>query len=806
MIKSRNRVFASLVPVIFIWANRAYSVDVRNNSVLIPIKNPESANVKLVRINVCTDSVIQVTAWPDDSKTEPESLMVEKRNRGKVDFTARKKGSEIIITTKKLKLVVDNNTGKIIFKDFNDAILLEEGDRQISPAQVLDEKTFNIKQQFIFTRDEALYGLGQHQEGVMNWRGHYAELFQYNTRAVIPFLISTRGYGILWDNYSYSKFDDNPHESYLWSEVADGINYYFIYGPQMDEVISGYRTMTGKAPMFPKWFFGYIQSKERYKTQEEVLSIAKEFRERKIPMDVLVQDWQYWEEGMWGQKSFDKSRFPDPSAMMEQLHKDYNTHLMISIWPSMAAKSPDYQEMDKHPGFLYHDDKNSVYDAFNEAARALYWKQTNEGLFRHGIDAWWSDATEPELGGRAWEFCNDPFRTMMKPAIGSGARYMNAYSLMQTKGMYENQRQVTSDKRVAILTRSCYGGQQRYAAATWSGDITANWDVFKAQISAGLNFCMSGVPYWTTDIGGFFVQSAQKGELGKGLWGRNGSYDLGLSDDNFKELYVRWFQYGAFCPLFRAHGTDVPREIWQFGQPGHWAYDALLKFDQFRYQLMPYIYSMAWRVTHEDYTLMRGLAMDFRNDPHVFDIDDQFMFGTSLMVNPVTAPKVTYRNVYLPVGSDWYNFWTGKKYSGGQTIPVPTPIDQIPLFVKAGSIIPLGPVVQYATEMPQGPVELRIYTGADAAFNLYEDENDNYNYESGKYAITRIVYSENNKTLTLEERKGQYPGMIKDRLFKIVIVKEGRGTDMSLVQNPDHIINYDGKKQVIKVERDKIGR
>lgn len=799
MTKIRNLVLASLMLYIFILAGQAYSVDGRDGSVLIPIKKSDSSNVKLVTINVYSDSIVGVMAFPTESAVETVSLMVEKKDWPKVEFSTKKKGGQVIISTKKLKVFVDTATGRIVFKDMQDAVLLEEGGRQITSAQVIDEKTFHIKQQFVFVPGEALYGLGQHQEGVMNWRGHYAEMYQYNTRAVMPIFVSTRGYGVLWDNYSYTKFDDNPQESYLWSEVGDCVNYYFIYGPQADGVISGYRKLTGKAPMFPKWFFGYIQSKERYNSQEEVLAIAKEFRERKIPMDVVVQDWRYWEDGMWGQKSFDKTRFPDPSGMMETLHKDYNTHLMISIWPSMAAKSPDYQEMDKHPGFLYHDDKNSVYDAFNAAARDLYWKQVNEGLFRHGVDAWWADATEPELGGRAWDFCNDPFRTMMKPAIGSGARYMNAYSLVQTQGMYENQRKTTSDKRVAILTRSCYAGQQRYAAATWSGDIVANWDVYKAQIAAGLNFCMSGVPYWTMDIGGFFVQSSQKGELGRGLWGRNGSYDLGLADDNYKELYVRWFQWGAFCPLFRAHGTDMPREPWQFGKPGDWAYDAILKADQFRYHLMPYIYSLVWKVTDEDYTLMRGLAMDFGNDPYVFNIDDQYMFGPALMVCPVTAAKVTYRNVYLPLGADWYDFWTGRYYSGGQTIPMPTPMDHIPLFVKAGAILPIGPQIQYAAQSPEGPVELRIYPGADGAFNLYEDENDNYNYESGKYAITPIVYSQAEKTLTLEERKGQYPGMIKERVFNVVLVKEKRGTDTGLVGNPDQTIKYDGKKQVIKL-------
>jgi alpha-D-xyloside xylohydrolase len=796
--KTGNKILASLLPLAFVWTSGAYPLDAGNNSVLIPIKNHRSTNVKLVKVNVCTDSIIQVIASPVAPVAEIKSLMAEKESWEKVDFNVKENDNEVIITTKKLKIIIDRNTGKIIFNDVNDSTLLQERDRKISPAEVLGEKTFNIRQGFIWSKDEALYGLGQHQEGIMDWRGHYVELFQHNMRAVIPFLLSTKGYGILWDNYSYTKFDDTRSESSLWSEVADTTNYYFIYGPELDEVISGYRTITGKAPMFPKWTFGYIQSKERYKTQEELLSIAAEYRQRDIPMDVLVQDWQYWPEGMWGQKSFDKSRYPDPAEMLKQLHEKYNTHLMISIWPSMGAKTDNYQEMAKHPGFLYSDAERSYYDAFNEKARELYWKQANEGLFNYGIDAWWCDATEPEL--TAWDFSNDQFRTLMKPQIGSGARYMNAYSLMQSKGIYENQRKTTSKKRVVNLTRSCYAGQQRYAAATWSGDVVADWGVFKAQIPAGLNFCMSGVPYWTTDIGGFFVKSAQVGELGRGLWGRNGSFDGGLSDDNYKELYVRWFQYGAFCPLFRSHGTDINREIWRFGRPGDWAYDALLKFDRLRYRLMPYIYSIAWMVTNNDYTLMRGLAMDFREDSHVFDISDQFMFGKSIMVNPVTQPKVTFRNVYLPVGSDWYNFWTGKKYSGGQTIPVPTPIDEVPLFVRAGAIIPMGPVVQYADEEPNAPIELRVYAGADAVFNLYEDENDNYNYESGEYTTIPIVYREDSHTLIIDQRKGRFSGMIKDRIFKVVVVKEGHGTDINVVQKPDSVINYDGTKQVIKLQ------
>jgi alpha-D-xyloside xylohydrolase len=484
-------------------------------------------------------------------------------------------------------------------------------------------------------------------------------------------------------------------------------------------------------------------------------------------MDVIVLDWQYWDDGNWGQKSFNKERFPDPQAMMQTLHSKYNTHLMISVWPKMSIESANHTEMNKQPGFLYPEDRSPFYDAFNPDARALYWKQANEGLFSKGIDAWWCDATEPELDG--WDLNCDAYRTKMKPAIGSGARYMNAYSLMHSKGIYENQRLKTDRKRVVNLTRSAFAGQQKYATITWSGDIAAKWSVFRKQIQAGLNFCMSGLPYWTTDIGAFFVQSANVGNLGKGLWSRDGDFDGGLDDDHYKELFVRWFQYGAFCPIFRTHGTDIPREIWQFGEPGHWAYDALLKFNNLRYRLMPYIYSMAWKVTSDSYTPMRGLVMDFSRDKHVLEIDDQFMFGPAFLVNPVTQPKALYRQVYLPMGVNWYNFWTGKKYTGGQTIPVPSPINEIPLFIKAGSIIPMGPFIQYATESAD-PIEIRIYPGADGEFVLYEDENDNYNYENGAYSTIKFKWDDKAHQLSIHEREGSFNGMLESRTFNVVLI------------------------------------
>lgn len=782
---------------IFLNVVNSHAYEKQNNGISLEPRNSESTGVKRLTLKVHSDDIIQIIASPDDSDLAPTSLIVDDKRNPQTDFTIEEHPPEVYLITDRLKVIVNEHTGKVTIKNLNDEILFQEGSRQVVPGVVLDEKVHHIRQSFNWADDEVLYGLGQHQEGIFNWRGHYVDLFQHNMRAVVPFLLSTKGYGILWDNYSYTKFTDTQFGSFLWSEVGDAVNYFFIYGPEADAVIANYRELTGRAPLFPKWAYGYIQSKERYKTQEEILNIVKEYRERKIPLDVIVQDWRYWDDGLWGQKSFSKERYPDPAAMMQTLHTLYNARLMISIWPKMSTDSPNYLEMAKNNGFLYPGDKSPFYDAFNPESRALYWKQANEGLFSKGIDAWWCDATEPELDG--WDFNYDAYKKKMKPAIGSGSRYLNAYSLVHSKGMYENQRLITGEKRVVNLTRSAFAGQQKYATITLSGDIVANWAVFENQIPAGLNFCMSGLPYWTTDIGGFFVQSAEVGSLGRGLWGRNGDFDGGIADDDYKELYMRWFQYGAFCPIFRSHGTDISREIWQFGEPDHWAYDALLKFDNLRYRLMPYIYSQAWKVTSEGYTLMRGLAMDFRHDPHVFEIDDQFMFGQAILVNPVTEPKATYRPVYLPMGSNWYSFWTGKKYSGGQTLPVPTAIDEIPLFIEAGSILLMGPFIQYATESAD-PLEVRIYPGVDGHFVLYEDENDNYNYEKGKYTTIEFKWDDKNHQLIIEDRKGGFPDMLKSRKLHIVLVNKDKGIGVDVTQNPDKIVQYTGIKKIVTFE------
>jgi len=606
----------------------------------------------------------------------------------------------------------------------------------------------------------------------------------------MPFLLSSEGYGLLWNNYSFTTFNDSKDGSYFSSELADKIDYYFIYGPKPDSVISGLRLLTGKAPMFPKWAFGYIQSKERYKNQDEIINVVKEYRKRKIPLDCIVLDWQYWTGSQWGQKSFDSVRFPSPETMMKKLHEDLNAHLMISIWPKMGATAPDFEAMKQHPGYLYtEDEKESVYDAFNPEARNLYWDQANRGLFSKGIDAWWCDATEPEL--KEWNWNPDNNRIIMKPSIGSGTRYMNAYPLMQSKGIYENQRKITNEKRVFILTRSAYPGLQKYSAAAWSGDIDGNWKVYKDQITAGLNFCMSGIPYWTTDIGGFFIYGIKNFKMER-------TDPAFITDDNYKKLYVRWYQFGCFCPLFRSHGTDLPREAWRFGEPGTWAYDAILKTNILRYRLLPYIYSNAWKVTSKGFTLMRGLIFDFPFDKKVFNIGDQYMFGSSILVNPITDSIATIRKLYLPK-SGWYDFWTGDFIQGGSWIITDAPISKIPLFLKAGSILPLGPEVQYATENTGNPLEIRVYTGADGTFELYEDENDNYNYEKGLFSIIPFVWNDKENLLTIKATQGGFPGMKKQRTFHIVRVKKNIGTGI-MDSKSFKSIEYSGKEVVLKLE------
>jgi alpha-D-xyloside xylohydrolase len=520
--------------------------------------------------------------------------------------------------------------------------------------KVVDRQAYHTKLGFEWADGEALYGLGSHEEGMFNLRGQHQYLYQQNMKAVVPVLVSTRGYGIFLDSCSLMTFHDDAFGSYLWSDVDDELDYYFVYGPEFDQIIHELRALTGQAPLLPKWAYGYLQSKERYTSQSELLEIVREYRARQLPLDGIVLDWKSWTGDLWGQKSFDPDRFPNPDQMTEDLHA-LHARLMVSIWPIMKPGGADWQELHDH-GFLLGNQAN--YDAFNPAARACYWQQANRGLFSHGIDAWWCDCTEPFEADWKGAIKPEP-EERLRINTEEAKRYLdpeliNAYSLLHSAGIYQGQREVTDTKRVVNLTRSAYLGQQRYAAITWSGDVVATWETLQRQIADGLNFCMTGVPYWTTDIGAFFV--GRKPEM----WFWSGDYDAGVDDLGYRELYVRWFQFGAFLPMFRSHGTDTPREIWRFGEPGDPMYDALAKFLQLRYRLLPYIYSLAGQVTHQDYTLLRALPFDFRHDPAVYDVADQFMFGSALLVNPVTRPMYytrdsvpltdirKTRSVYLP--------------------------------------------------------------------------------------------------------------------------------------------------------------
>ncbi len=572
--------------------------------------------------------------------------------------------------------------------------------------QVVDRQAYQTKLEFEWAAGEALYGLGSHEEGMFNLRGQHQYLYQQNMKAVVPVLVSTRGYGVLLDSYSLMTFHDDAFGSYLWSEMADELAYYFMYGPEFDHLVRELRGLTGAAPMLPKWAFGYVQSKERYVTQEELLDVVREYRSRNLPLDCIVLDWKSWPGDLWGQKSLDPQRFPDPDGLTAALH-DLHAHLMVSIWPIMARGGDNWREMLER-GYLLGN--QATYNAFDPAARACYWDQANRGLFSHGVDAWWCDCTEPFEADWNGAVKPEP-EVRLRINTGEAKRYLdpayiNAYSLLHSQGIYEGQRQGNPEKRVVNLTRSAYMGQHRYATVTWSGDIAANWETLRRQIADGLNFCATGSPYWTLDIGAFFVQRKPD------LWFWNGDYDAGVEDLGYCELYVRWFQYGAFLPMFRSHGTDTPREVWRFGEPGEPVYDALVKALDLRYRLLPYIYSLAGWVTQHDYTMLRGLPFDFRDDPATYDIADQFMFGSGVPRQPgdgadglccevaaigrvtehgrSTCPQAT-----CPQAATGTTSRTDRRFTGGQTVLADAPLDTLPLYVRAGSIIPMGPSRQH---------------------------------------------------------------------------------------------------------------
>ena len=611
----------------------------------VVVKLPEGA----VRVQFWADNIVRVTHMPADGFPDRPSLMVLPDSKQTCRLELEKTNDGLLLSTSALRVRI-NSAGQVSFSTPDGRELLREQSTALTPAEVSGERTYHVEQVFRVPQSDALYGLGQHQDGVMNYRGHDVTLVQENRIVAVPFLSSSGGWGILWENYSKTKFHDGEDGTRLWSEVGDGVDYYLVAGGNLDGVIAGYRQLTGKAPLFGRWAYGYWQSKERYRSQKEIISVVKEYRRREVPLDNIVQDWQYWGKHGWNALEFDRRFFPNPKEMIDTLHA-LHSHVMISVWPNFDSSTAVWKDFRSH-GYLCRKPDGTwtrLYDAYNPKARDLYWDWLNRKLFSIGIDAWWLDATEPEFAGANLDEVAEHIKELGRHYLGTWARYLNSYSLMTCKGVYEHQRAETDRKRVFILTRSGYGGQQRYAAATWSGDISASWEVLRKQISAGLNFCLSGLPYWSMDIGAFVPNNP-----------------LGSRDEAYRELYVRWFQFGAFCPIFRSHGTGTPREVWQFGDKGSWAYDALVKADKLRYRLLPTIYSLAWQVTQHDGTIMRALAFDFPHDERALNQDREFLFGKSLLVAPVTE-KMYFEHTYTGQLIPSENLFTAESHRGGLT-------------------------------------------------------------------------------------------------------------------------------------------
>jgi len=734
-----------------------------------------------IQIEFFSPSIVRIFKTPEGKPSEKKSLSVIQTPQP-VALSVVESGNMFTVKSKAMAVEINKTTGTVSFRDAKRNLLLQEkAGLKFTGFDDAGVKTFSVYQPFILDKDEPIYGLGQLQNGKMSQRGQTKKMIQANTEDFLNFIQSVKGYGLFWDNYSPTTFKDNEEETSFLSEVGDCVDYYFMYGGNADGVIAQMRFLTGQVPMFPLWTFGYWQSKERYKTQDEIVGVVRKYRELGVPLDGIIQDWQYWGNNyLWNAMDFMNGDFYNPKKMTGDIHA-MNAHIIISIWSSFGPMTKPYRDLnekgllfnistwpqsgsEKWPPRLDYPSGVRVYDVYSPEARDIYWKYANQGLFSVGIDGWWMDSTEPDH----FDWKEDDWNH--QTYLGSFRKVRNAFPLMTVGGIYDHQRATTSDKRVFILTRSAFAGQQRYGSVVWTGDLQSTWRDLANQIPAGLNFSLCGSPYWNTDIGGFFL----------------GKYPRRLADPDYRELYVRWMQFGAFCPMMRSHGADAPREIYQFGQKGEPVYDAIDKYIKLRYRLLPYIYSTSWDVTHNQSGMMRALVMDFANDKKVWNINNEYLFGKSLLVRPVTEPAQSVE-VYLPQGAAWYDFWTNEKFSGGQAIQKQTPLDILPLYVKAGTILPWGPEVQFATEKKWDNLEIRIYPGADGTFTLYEDELDNYNYEKGQFSTIVFNWNDAKKTLAIGARNGAYPGMPEKRKF---IVTFPDGTKKTL--------DYVGKKLEVK--------
>ena len=754
-----------------------------------------------IEIQFVSPEIVRVVKAPEGRSFTKKSLSVVKSPES-MSVTTEKKGETVSLKSNAVRVDFNVGTGRISFFDKQGKALFTEKDygAQFTPFNDAGNQTFSVRQAFLLDKDEAIYGLGQQQVDDLNQRNHKHFMRQRALYASVPIIQSTKGYGMFWDNYSPTTYTDNPQEMSFDSEVGECMDYYFMYGGNADGVIAQIRDLTGQAPMYPLWTFGFWQSRERYKSQQETMEVVDKYRELGIPLDGIIQDWQYWgPNSNWNSMNFDNPEFPDPQKMIDHVKKK-NAKIMISIWASFGPDTNPYKDLEKINALFNFktwpaDGGVKAYDAYNEKARDIYWEHLNKGLFSKGIDAWWTDSTEPDhLDVQERDFD-------IPTAMGTYRSVVNAFPLMSNKGVYEHQRAVTSDKRVYLLTRCAFAGQQRYAANTWSGDVMSNWETFRKQIPTGLNFSLSGIPYWNTDIGGFF----------------NWPYHGGAENKAYHELYTRWFQYGTFLPMQRSHGSGVKKEIYNLGKKGDWVYDSEEKYINLRYALLPYLYSTGWQVTDNAGSFLRALFMDFNEDQKVHTISNQYMFGKAFLVTPVTRnmyvfsdkeqwkdpyedfSKTGTQDVYLPKGTKWFDFWTGEMLNGGQMVTKEVPIDIIPLYVRAGSIVPFGPKVQYSTEKKWNNLEIRIYPGADGEFVLYEDENDNYNYEKGAYSTMKFTWDDANRTLNIADREGTFPGMLKSRKFNIVVVDKENGTGSVQSTKFTKSVSYGGKKKSVKL-------
>ncbi len=656
-----------------------------------------------------------------------------------VAFTVSETTDTVTLSTAALKIQVTRDDGAVTFRTLKGDVILQDAGRDLGHG---------VTQSFSqpFGSNMVVYGLGQHQNGLLDYSGTTVHLQQANREVGVPMLASPSGFGVLWNNASVTDVDVGlaAKPALVIRSEAGSIDYDFIYGPELDDVIGGYRVLTGDAPMMARWTWGLWQSKERYASQAELLSVAAKYRAMKVPFDAVVQDWQYWLPGQWGSHRFDPARYPDPAGMVKTLH-DEHVHTVISVWSRLDPGTENAQALDKagvlfpkaYPN-VYPAGQGRWYDAWNAKGRDLYWRQIMQNLGTLGFDGWWLDGSEAELGGH-WGEMRD-----VATAAGPGAEVYNAYPLMHTAAVHDGMVRDQPDKRAFILTRSAYAGQQRNAAITWSGDTFGTWDVLRRQVPAALNFSLSGIPYWSADIGGFFAGDPK--------------------DPAYAELFTRWYQFGVFNPMFRVHGTGKGKELWAFDDATQ---KVLIDYDRLRYRLLPYIYSTSWAVTSKRGTMMRALAFDFRTDAHALQIADEYMFGPALLVAPVVEAHTDVRTVYLPGNDAWYDFWSGQRVTGGKVVVAKADIATIPLYVRAGSILPLGPVKQYADAPSAEPLEIRVYPGRDGAYELYDDAGDGYDYMHGQYATIAMTWSNTARRLDIGARQAGFKGMAVRQTFSL---------------------------------------